>query len=86
MDRPDIYVLARFLEALWLKGKGCMLRTELQMAVRLNYNLYVKYLDFIVDKGLANEMEINGKKIIKITQKGVDTYITLVRLLKQIIE
>jgi predicted transcriptional regulator len=86
MERPDIYVMARFLEALWLKGMGQMRRTELQMAVRLNYDIYTKYLEFLVAKGLVSETEEGGERIIKITQRGVEAFKTLVDLMSQVFE
>ena len=86
MDRPDIYVLARFLEALWIKGLGRMKRTELQMAVQLNYNIYTKYLEFLVAKGLVSETEEGGERIVKITQRGVEAFKTLVDLMSQVFE
>ena len=82
MDRPDLYVVARFLEALWIKGGGEMRRPELQMAVKLNYNLFVKYLDFLKERNLVTETE---PKMVKITSKGVDAYTTLVYFVKEVI-
>ncbi|MDO9537861.1 MAG: winged helix-turn-helix domain-containing protein [Thermoplasmata archaeon] len=82
MDKPDLYVVARFLEALWIKGGGEMRRQELQMAVRVNYNLFVKYLGFLKNRGLVNETE-DG--IVKITAKGADAYSTLVRFVKEVV-
>lgn len=86
MERPDLYVLSRFLEALWIKGMGRMKRTELQMAVQLNYNIYTKYLEFLVAKGLVSETEEGGERIVKITQRGVEAFKTLVDLMSQVFE
>jgi predicted transcriptional regulator len=83
MDRPDLYVVARFLEALWIKGGGEMRRPELQMAVNVNYNLFTRYLDFLKDRALVSEAEPG---VVKITAKGVDAYTTLVGFVKEVVE
>jgi predicted transcriptional regulator len=86
MERPDIYVITRFLESLWMKGKGQMRRTELQMSVQVNYNIFLKYLDFLVAKGLITEVEENGERLVRITEKGVSAYNMLVGLVKMVFE
>ena len=82
MNKPDLYVVARFLEALWIKGGGEMRRPELQMAVRLNYNIFIKYLEFLKDRKLIAE---NDARVVMITAKGVDAYTTLVRFVKEVV-
>lgn len=48
--RPDLYVLARFLDRLAATPEGYP-RTRLQAAVRLNYDLYRRYLALLARKG-----------------------------------
>ncbi len=86
MDRPDIYVLSRFLEALWTKGMGQMRRQDLQMAVGVNYNIFNKYLAFLFAKGLAVEDDEGGERMVKITARGVDALKMLVDLMSQVFE
>lgn len=78
MKKPDLYVVARFLEKLWRSGREYR-KTELQMAVRLNYNVYLKYLEWLENKELIKIVKENEKhEIIKITTKGLEAYHKLV--------
>ncbi len=86
MERPDIYVITRFLESLWMKGKGQMRRTELQMSVQVNYNIFVKYLNFLTEKGLVSVVEEDGERVVRITEKGVSAYNLVVELVRRVFE
>lgn len=76
--KPDIYVTSRFLEALW-NGNKEYKKTNLQNAVNLNYNVYMKYLDWLLKKEWVTIIERDGTKIVKITAKGVDVYENIVK-------
>lgn len=76
MEKPDLYVVARFLERLWRDPRPHR-KTDLQLAVRLNYNVYKKYLDWMSEKGL-----IEVGETVSITPKGLETYKTLVAWIK----
>jgi len=83
LERPDLYVVARFLERLW-RDERPHRKTDLQMAVRLNYNVYKKYLDWMLEKGLIQvSTEKDGGERIAITPKGLSTYKTLVEWIKE---
>jgi len=83
LERPDLYVVARFLERLW-RDERPHRKTDLQMAVRLNYNVYKKYLDWMLEKGLIQlHAEKDGGERIAITPKGLATYRTLVEWIKE---
>lgn len=83
MDRPDLYVVARFLERLW-RDERPHRKTDLQMAVRLNYNVYKKYLDWLVAKGLVElKAEADGGERVAITPHGLATYKTLVTWIRE---
>ena len=69
-------MVARFLERLW-RDQRPHRKTDLQLAVRLNYNVYKKYLDWMEQKGL-----IVVGETIAITPKGLETYKTLVEWIK----
>jgi len=58
--KPDLYVVARFLEKLITKG-GSRRKTELQMAVGLNFNVYSKYLEWLEKKGLIQRVFVQLK-------------------------
>lgn len=81
LDRPDLYVVARFLERLWRDGRPRR-KTELQLAVRLNYTIYKKYLEWLQEKGLVERVENKDGECIGITEKGLETYRTLVGWIK----
>lgn len=84
LERPDIYVLSRFLERLWLKNQP-MKKTKLQMAVGLNYSQFIKYLDWMLERGLVEKVEgDDGHERIKITPKGYQAYQKLVAILKEV--
>ena len=51
-DRPDLYVVARFLERLWREGSP-MLKTRLQVAANVNYDVFSRYLLWLLDRGLV---------------------------------
>ncbi|HET6404180.1 MAG TPA: winged helix-turn-helix domain-containing protein [Candidatus Thermoplasmatota archaeon] len=82
LDRPDLYVVARFLERLW-RDERPHRKTDLQLAVRLNYNVYKKYLDWLSAKGLISlTPRDDGAELVSITPKGLETYKTLVGWIK----
>ena len=69
-------MVARFLERLW-RDERQHRKTDLQLAVRLNYNVYRKYLDWMQEKGL-----ITVGETVAITPKGLETYRSLVTWIK----
>ena len=80
--KPDLYVVARFLEKLVTTG-GSRRKTELQMAVGLNFNVYTKYLEWLENKGLVHTVEADERsKHVSLTPKGMETYKTLVKWIK----
>lgn len=83
--KPDLYVVARFLEKLISSG-GSRRKTELQMAVGLNFNVYTKYLDWLEMKELVHIVEEDERsKYVSLTPKGMDTYKTLVKWIKDVV-
>ena len=69
-------MVARFLERLW-RDQRPHRKTDLQLSVRLNYNVYKKYLEWMEAKGL-----IVVDEAVTITPKGLETYKTLVAWIK----
>lgn len=83
--KPDLYVVARFLEKLIATG-GSRRKTELQMAVGLNFNVYTKYLEWLETKGLIHTVEEDERtKHVALTPKGMETYKTLVKWIKDVV-
>ena len=81
--KPDIYIIARILEKLWIKG-GTRRKAELQMASNLNFDIYSKYLNWIVEKELIKIEKLSERNIkVKITQKGLKTYDIMVEWIKE---
>lgn len=77
--------MARFLEKLIVSG-GSRRKTDLQMAVRLNFNVYTKYLEWLERKDLVHTYEEDERsKYVSVTPKGLETYQTLVEWIKEVI-
>ena len=79
LDRPDLYVVARFLDVLHQSPEGHP-RTRLQAAVRLNYDLYRRYLALLTRKGLVLvEKDGDGAERVRLTREGEAAHDRLVR-------
>lgn len=70
--RPDLYVVARFLDRLEAAPDGIP-RARLQQAVRLNYDLYRSYLAL-----LEKREWVEGTDVVAITGKGREAHARLV--------
>ncbi|MCX6660955.1 MAG: hypothetical protein NTY91_00210 [Euryarchaeota archaeon] len=77
-------MISRFLETLWL-GHKTYKKTNLQMAVNLNYDVYMKYLSWLEEKGLIIIYNENDHQYVKVTTKGVEVYNTVVMWIKKTI-
>lgn len=72
--RPDLYVLARYLEALRERDRAYT-RRQLQMAVKLNHDLHARYLAFLEERGYVVFREDDrGVETARLTAKGVEAY------------
>jgi len=68
--RPDLYVVARFLDRLAHAPEG-VTHARLQLAVRLNYDLYRSYLALLVDRGFAKvDRDEKGERVVP-TDAGI---------------
>lgn len=73
--KPDLYVTARLLHHLRQGPQG---RGDLQAASRLNYDQLVRYLDHLVERGLAEPAGTSGRKaMFRITLAGEKAYADL---------
>jgi predicted transcriptional regulator len=84
MDRPDFYVLARILERLW-RENGPMLKTRLQVATNLNYDILIKYLAWMNARGFVIFESNSGHEVVSLTSKGFETYGNLVRTMSEVL-
>ena len=86
MLKPDLYVVARFLDVLWWDTVG-MKKTPLQMAVGLNYQTFLKYLNWLEKHELVKIVSDNeGNERIKLSDKGIDAHKRLVEWIKDTIK
>ena len=81
--RLDIIVLARILDTLYSEGR--MKKTHLQMASRLNYPAFIRYLKWLVEKKLVRIVEDRDGEYVELTQKGRESYDRIVLWLKEYI-
>jgi len=72
MDRPDLFVIGRVLEAL-ATAPGPMRRTPLQQRAGLNYTVFQRYLDYLLRLGLIAATS-NPEDLLELTSKGVEAY------------
>jgi len=85
MDRPDLYVLARILDCLWRADRP-MLRTHVQVAANVNYDIAVRYLDWMAGKGLvALEGSADGHVWVSLTPQGHEAYRKIVQWINEVV-
>jgi len=84
MRRPDIYVIARFLEKLWAAGRP-MKKTRLQMSVGLNYGTFKRYLSWLAEHGLVTVSSEKGGEHVMLTGKGLESYDQIVNWINMMV-
>ncbi len=77
MQRPDLYVVARFLDVLYRSGEP-MKKTNIQMQVGLNYPRFSGYLEWMVANGLVQRADEDGAELYRLSPKGLESYHRLV--------
>ena len=77
MERPDLYVVARFLDILYSNGQP-MKKTNIQMRVGLNYSRFTDYLDWLLARGLVQKADDQQGELYGLSPKGIDSYHRLV--------
>jgi predicted transcriptional regulator len=82
LERPDLYVLARFLDALYSDGQP-MKKTNLQMKVGLNYPRFIEYLEWMVSHGLVLQQDDGGAELYALSKEGLDAYHRLVAWIRE---
>jgi predicted transcriptional regulator len=72
--KPDLYVVTRFLDALWWSNTG-MKKTHLQMSARLNYQNFLKYLQWLESHELVKVIKDgNGNETVTLSEKGMEAH------------
>lgn len=83
--RPDLYVVARFLDRLRYE-EATHTRSSLQMAVRLNYDLFTSYLAFLEDEGFVRlAPQQKGSDEVHLTQEGLEAHRRIVTWIREVI-
>ncbi|MDA4114376.1 MAG: transcriptional regulator [Thaumarchaeota archaeon] len=83
LERPDLYVLARFLDILHSSGEP-MKKTNLQMRVGLNYPRFIEYLEWLVSHGLVQQQkDEEGRELYSLSPQGLDAYHRLVAWIRE---
>ncbi len=86
MEKPDLYVVARFLEILYSEGSA-MKRTNIQMLLGLNYPRFTEYLEWLLQHQLvARTTDEENVERISLTSKGISAYHRLVVWIKETME
>src|SRR5574342_240585 len=84
-DRPDLFVVARFLERLWREGQP-IVKTRLQVAANVNYDVFSRYLAWLLARDLvAVEGSADGHERVAITEKGKRAYRQLVEWMNEFV-
>lgn len=84
-NRPDLYVVARLLESLW-RAPDSMLKTRLQVAANVNYDLFSRYLQWMRSRGLvAVEDSADGHERVSLTPQGREAYRKLVQWINEVV-
>lgn len=85
IDRPDLYVVARLLERLW-REDSAVLKTRLQVACNVNYDVFRKYISWMADRELvAFESSEDGHEKVILTPKGEEAYRKLVQWISEVV-
>lgn len=75
--RPDLYVVARFLERL-SRPESTYTRSRLQAATKVNYDIFRSYVCLFEVKGWLVWKKEKEKEVARITPAGLEAYHALV--------
>jgi len=87
LDKPDLYVVARFLDILYEQGSP-MKRTNIQMRLGVNYPRFTEYLEWLLAKGFVGGGRDAGEEaeLYGLTEKGNDAYHRIVDWIRETME
>ena len=86
LEKPDLYVVARFLDIMYRNGVA-MKKTNIQMSLRLNYPRFTEYLQWMLEHQLVAE-NVDEEKVerIMLTPKGIDSYHKIIDWMKETLD
>jgi len=82
LERPDLYVLARFLDILYENGHP-MKKTNLQMRTGLNYVRFSEYFDWMISHGFLQKKVEDDVDLYSLSPQGLDAYHRLVAWIRE---
>ena len=82
LERPDLYVLARFLDILYENGRP-MKKTNLQMRTGLNYARFSDYFEWLISHGFLQRKEEEEGEEYSLSPQGLDAYHRLVSWIRE---
>jgi predicted transcriptional regulator len=82
LERPDLYVLARFLDILYENG-GPMKKTNLQMRVGLNYPRFMEYFEWLLTHRFVQRRDEDNAELYSLSPEGLDAYHRLVTWIRE---
>jgi predicted transcriptional regulator len=86
LEKPDLYVVARFLDIMYTNGSG-MKKTNIQMLLGVRYPRFMEYLEWLLEHKLVEESFDEDKtERIRLTPKGIESYHTLVDWIKDTLD
>jgi predicted transcriptional regulator len=86
LEKPDLYVVARFLDIMYSHGSA-MKKTNIQMLLGINYPRFMEYRNWLLEHGMvADVIDEDKTERIILTPKGIDSYHRLVDWIKDTME
>jgi predicted transcriptional regulator len=86
LEKPDLYVVARFLDIMYRNGAG-MKKTNIQMRLGVNYPRFMEYLEWLSEHHfVAQSLDEDGAERIALTPKGIEAYHRFVDWIKEALE
>jgi predicted transcriptional regulator len=85
LDKPDLYVVARFLDIMYKTGSS-MRKTHTQTLLGVNYPRFTEYLGWMVSHQFVEYVNDEEGEKIRLTPTGFDAYHRLVDWIKDTME
>jgi predicted transcriptional regulator len=85
IQRPDLYVVARILETLCTRERR-LGRTQLQLASGVNYSQFVRYLEFLQQRGLVSLRTVDGgAESIELSARGYEAMMFIAKAIREML-